>query len=76
MNHMKLANLPPGWTFSIPFDGVFAVTRGEGYVSISFDRRSFAPGRANVYTSELQKYVGRGWRQRLVDDAIAYLEGL
>lgn len=77
MNHMKLVNMPPGWTFSVSCTGAYEITNGEGYVSINFDIRAFAPGMTPVYKHNRKNiYTGLGWRQRLVNDAIACLEGL
>ena len=67
--------LPDGWMM-YPWCEVWVLTRGDGCVSVDFKKRSFAPGNASVYTDESDKYTGRGWKQRLVDDAIKYLEAL
>ncbi len=65
--------LPVGWAME-PWCRSWVLTRGDGCVSVDFERRSFAPGNSNVYTDERNTRKGRGWKQQLVDDAIKYLE--
>lgn len=52
----------------------WVLSRGEGYVSVDFKVRDYAIGITSVYTNNCIKYTGRGWKQRLVDDAIKHLE--
>ena len=39
--------LPEGWTME-PWCEAWVLTRGDGFVSVDFRRRSFAPGYSNV----------------------------
>ena len=59
-----------------PWGKSWVLNRGEGYVSVDFRKRSYTPGHSCVYTDGTNKYAGSGWKQRLVDDAINYLEAL
>lgn len=74
--------LPEGWTSEYS-QGVFMFTNSptNGAVTVNFDRRwwnlgwgySITSRRIPGCASEGIKYCGRGWQQKLVDDAMAAL---
>lgn len=48
-----------------------------GYVTVDFSRRCFRSGSVTIGPAASQAtYTGRGWRQRLIDDAVAWLQGV
>ena len=66
--------LPDGWHTWPTYKDALAITCGEGFVSIDFQKRAFEAGHTRVFTDRSDIYTGRGWKQRLVDDAIKHLE--
>lgn len=74
------ARLPEGWTVeyydpSRPSAVVILTgARRLGYVTIDFERRGFRIG-ASISGPPAKRgmYTGHGWRERLVDDAVAAL---
>jgi len=72
-------SIPEGWTL----DHV-TVTRGEeailtapgvGYVTIVWHRRGFRPGISTIgKLIGKGPFRGRGWKQRLVNEAVAWLK--
>lgn len=78
---MSDINLPEGWkSEQMPYSRNILVIdspRGEGFVSVDFDTRGFRGGMS--MSGPLMRhgvYSGRGWRQRLVDDAVEWLRGI
>lgn len=58
-------------------DGKVVFTSSMGGVMIDLNARGFVlgfGGRVPHEKSNFEKYKGRGWKQKLVDDAIAALE--
>lgn len=74
MNEMPGIKLPNGWHVWPSGKDAFAITCGEGFVSIDFQKRSFELGHTPVFTDRSDTYTGRGWKQRLVDDAIKHFD--
>lgn len=78
---MSEIKLPDGWkSEQMPYSRNILVIEhpsNEGAVSVDFDSRCFRPGMC--ITGKFMRhreYHGRGWRQSLVDDAVAYLRGV
>ena len=83
---MPTLRVPDGWTLE-PMKGDFVVLEAPrvGATTIDFERRGF---RGGVYVTHgrfvgeemtrrgprRKPYGGHGWRQRLVDDAVAWLQ--
>jgi hypothetical protein len=74
-------HLPEGWTFELlPRDPDHVVIHtpppGRYMVTIDFRLRGFRMGWSTLgpLVSKRKKYSGRGWKQALVDDAVAYLQ--
>lgn len=68
-----------GWTASIiegfPDVRVFSAPNNDGHVTVDYAMRGWRIGiSARGITFPHQPYMGRGWRDRLEADAIAYLE--
>jgi hypothetical protein len=81
--------IPEGWTWEPMYEGDKGLvvisnhtTPLNGYVTVSFDRRLFTLGKSEPFRWERfveglydeSRYVGHGWRQRLVDDAVRALK--
>jgi hypothetical protein len=78
--------LPDGWTFeSFPRDEHYALLSTPSprryMATIDFRARGFRSGHSTTgrivgeeWNKPRKKYVGRGWRQMLVDDAAAHLQ--
>lgn len=53
---------------------------GGGFVTVDFERRVFGPGYGGFPSSRYidipMNYAGRGWQQRIVDDAVAWLTAI
>lgn len=74
--------LPEGWTGEACGES-FALYRdpSNGAVTVSFDRRwwnlgwGYSTTSCNIHgcTSRGTKYSGRGWQQKLIDDAVTAL---
>lgn len=48
-----------------------------GYVTIDWDRRGFRSGYSTSgRLTSTEKYAGRGWKEKLVADAVAWLQGV
>lgn len=70
--------LPDGWTSEHYVGCGTSITwPAHGGVTIDWERRGFRSGYSvtGALTSTA-KYTGRGWKQRLVDDAVAWLRGV
>jgi hypothetical protein len=71
-----LPELPEGWRYEnshLEFL-VHAVWPGRGAVSLDMRQRAFALGYTSVRQFGQPKYVGRGWKERMVKDAVAQLQ--
>jgi len=78
-------SIPEGWTLEpLPRQADYMLLTTSGPVrymaTIDFDRRGIRSGYCTIgrYVGEewnkpRKKYTGRGWKQQLVDDAIAHL---
>ena len=70
-------NLPEDWTEEFMADGqrsVLCMPPGGGMVTINWVRRGFALGYgSHVHDRASPTLVGRGWRDRLKEAAIAAL---
>ena len=74
---MENIKLPYGYLMEDYFGkSSVIITKGDGYVTVDFVRRSFETGIGFVCTDDTDTYTGRGWKQRLVGDAIKYLESV
>ena len=73
MNGLK--QLPDDMYYSDRLDGVYIEWPGHGAVSIDLQRRCFTLGFDSGRFLNLQPgaYIGRGWKDRLIDDAVAAL---
>jgi len=71
------SGIPSGWTYE-PMVGMrnFAVIKGpDGFVSLDFERRLFRGGWTTIgRPASTEKYTGRGWKSRLVTDAVKWLQ--
>lgn len=67
--------LPAGWTSELVGNGQVLIRGTHGYVTVDWNKRGFRSG-FSVYgrLASTAKYVGRGWQQRLVADAVAWLQ--
>ena len=76
-NSMEGIHIPVGWTHRyFSMYGVVVTYPGKGSVTINFQRRSFTSGFSHVrFKNEICRLVhgGRGWKQKLVDDAVEWL---
>lgn len=77
---MKIAHLlPAGWTYLVPVgdpDQVVLTSPDRmGSVTVDFKNRGFRGGFCTVgrFADESVTRTGRGWREKLVADAIAHL---
>jgi len=78
--------IPDGWTLEPlprqPDYALLSTTEPRRYMAtIDFDHRGFRSGYSTTgrYVGEewnkpRKKYTGRGWKQQLVDDAVAHLQ--
>jgi hypothetical protein len=76
---MKGVKLPEGWHWEV-WNGqcitLMPPPSVDGHVTINTYRRLIALGFTDpIKTSESPTYRGRGWRQHLVNDAVAQLMG-
>lgn len=73
--------VPAGWT-SEPYgkDQIVYTRPGPhgGFVTVDFSRRIYATGMGTVRFAAVEgvEYRGKDWRQRLVADAITYLDSV
>ena len=76
------ARTPTGWTAEL-YDSlddacqhVVLAWPGNGYVTIDFEKRGYRSGISisGPYTCIPGRCTGRGWRGRLVTDAVAWLQ--
>jgi hypothetical protein len=68
--------IPHGWLveWTTPSQGKrLLVESARGFVTIDLDRRGFRLGIVDRVEPNPTKYAGRGWIDRLVDDAVAAL---
>lgn len=71
-----------GWTHEQLLDGSrVCITRprelGGGFVTIDFERRVYGTGYGKPRQhAGKEKYTGKGWRDRIVRDAIDHLEAV
>ncbi|MYM92658.1 hypothetical protein [Duganella vulcania] len=79
-DELKYHEQSEGWTHEYLPDGHCVCFQrpgeiGGGYVTVDFERRTFATGyarpRVNAATVE---YKGKGWQDRIVRDALDHLE--
>ena len=75
--------LPDGWTrekslYGNDTEAIFRPQQiGGGIVSIDYERRNFAGGYGSTHRpASTKKYFGRGWREALEADAVAWLESV
>lgn len=80
-------SIPDGWTIE-PLERIDQVllstpSPGRYMVTIDFHARGFRIGYSTTgrivgeeWNKRRKKYGGRGWRQTIVDDAVAHLEEL
>jgi hypothetical protein len=72
--------LPEGWLFEYHKneDGVVISANGVGRVTVDFKRRDYRGGWSFINTKGLSKnvFVGGRWRERLIEEAIEYLQGV
>lgn len=73
--------LPTGWTSEQYGKDQIVYTRPGphgGFVTVDFSRRIYATGMGTVRFAAVEgvEYRGKDWRQRLVADAIAYLDNV
>lgn len=89
MPDLPKETLPDGWRWEPLYEhteDVFVADNGAtpspGFVTVSFRKRKFALGRGEPHIwgrfeeglYDESRYQGRGWRQRLVDDAVKALQ--
>lgn len=79
--------VPDGWTLEVlprqPDYALLGVPAGRYMATLDFGRRGIRTGYSTSgrllgeeWDKPRKKYVGRGWRQALVDDAVAHLQAL
>lgn len=80
MTTLKIEKLPPDWSEDeqnyLPDCAVLRHGgKFVGWVTVDFERRNFALGIGRLPAGRPQPtgYIGRGWKDRLVADAIAHL---
>lgn len=69
-------NLPPGSTASVLPGSRLRIVRGPLSAVVDFRCRVYfghAPGAVIEFINGDSRYIGRGWRRRLVADAVAWL---
>lgn len=76
----NVPEMPVGWTYE-PMIGRrgFAVIScaGIGGVTLDFERRVFRGGWSFTGRTENEiKYTGRGWKSRMIYDAVKWLTGV
>lgn len=69
-------DVPEGWTWEYQYNNRYLVLSWPkyGYVTMDMERRGFRGGM--VWTGPLNstdRYSGRGWKQHLTEDAVAWL---
>lgn len=74
-------NVPVGWTGEPCGKDQIVYTRPGphgGFVTVDFGRRIYGTGMGTVRFAAVEgvEYRGKDWRQRLVADAIAYLDSV
>lgn len=83
---MKLPDhieLPEGWTYDLFLDWDSIVinrdpAKGGGMVTVDFRRRVFSPGMSfnNRAPTSTESYAGRAWQERIVNDAVKWLDAV
>ena len=70
-----LKQLPDGMHYIPRPEGVYIDWPGRGAVSIDLNRRCFTLGfdSGRFINRQQSAYRGRGWKDRLIDDAVAAL---
>ncbi len=70
--------LPDGWTYEdIGSERILIENPQRGMVTVDFDRRLFRSGYSTRGPGQTTtKYTGRGWRERLLADAIVWLQAV
>lgn len=69
--------LPEGWTSEDRGDElIIDAADGRGSVTIRWDLRSFCLGVGFAGPATTAKYTGRGWKERLLADAVAKLQSI
>lgn len=76
---LVIERLPPGWTADHytpgkPGGRVVVTAGGFGSVTIDFMTRGYIIG-IRGFVPHGRRYTGHGWREKLVDDAVAALRG-
>jgi hypothetical protein len=67
--------LPPGWTAE-RWSGLVVISAAFDSITIDFVHREFRYGTVVTGSpANTAKYTGRGWRERLLDDAVVALRG-
>src|SRR3954468_22762296 len=77
----RVTRLPAGWTLEPSRDGDYSVlTEPDCRMSVTIDhvKRHLYPGHGNRHHGRIGMavYTGRGWRDRMIVDAIAHLRTL
>jgi hypothetical protein len=68
--------IPHGWRVSWAYSSSkrLIIEHAFGAVTVDIDRRGFALGIVAMVPRYSTRYAGRGWRDRLVDDAVKALQ--
>jgi len=72
---LYLKQLPDGMHYEDRQDGVYIVWPGHGFMSIDLTRRCFTNGidSGRFLNRQPGAYIGRGWKDRIIDDAVTAL---
>ncbi len=74
MNEIKL---PDGYRMDTYFtEKIVTIVSCNRRVTVDFINRSYRRGSSFVYSNDADIYKGRGWKQRLINDAIKYLDSI
>lgn len=70
--------VPQQWNLELIYGDYLLVTSpGRWMVTVDFDKRGFRAGHSvSARMTSTKKYEGRGWREKLVGDAVAWLQEL
>ncbi len=69
--------LPEGWTSEVRGDRIIIERPSIAFVTVDIERRGFAGGiRHRAPSLATTEYTGRGWRDRLIADAVKWLGAL
>lgn len=71
--------IPKGWTWEFVGEDLIVISAGarKGHVTIDLLRRSFRAGAVKVRPRlSMTTYAGRGWRDKVVEDAVTWLKGV